>query len=168
MSYLPVSTSLPVEFLAACFQNTTNSYKFYWLLSILEHIRIHRTPILSIDELKSRMIATVWYPTVYFNLSFGKQDRLSLMATMVQEAVGTEISAEPDEIIDRIIALRETSRAFATEFNSLRRYVPYRFLEPFFRDKLRGVKDQQKNGLIVSLARESFIDGAETTCCGLL
>ena len=33
---LPPSLKFPIEHLAACFNRVTNSYKFYWLLSILE------------------------------------------------------------------------------------------------------------------------------------
>lgn len=147
---LPFSTSLPIESLAACFQKTTNSYKFYWFISILEHFKKNRTAIIPIDELKIIMIASIWYPAVYFNLSFGKQDHLSLAVLMLQ---GT---AEED-VIDKIAELRKTNREFAHEFSQLDRYVPYRFLEPFFRDALRGVTDHQKNGLIATLAQKSFL-----------
>jgi hypothetical protein len=150
MANLPSSTSLPIESLAACFQNTTNSYKFYWFISILEHMRKNRAAVIPIDELKSVMVANIWYPAVYFHLSFGKQDRLSLTALMLQD------TAEED-VIGKIGKLRKTDREFAREFDQLDRYVPYRFLEPFFRDDLRSVVDHQKNGLIATLAQESFL-----------
>lgn len=153
----PSSTSLPIESLAACFQNTTNSYKFYWFISILEYIRKNRAAVIPIDDLKSIMIASIWYPAVYFHLSFGKQDRLSLAALMLKDAASLEFSADDEDLVTKITELRETSREFAQGFNQLDRYVPYRFLEPFFRDALRGVADHQKNGLIAMLANESFL-----------
>ena len=157
MTNLPLSGSLPIESLAACFQNTTNSYKFYWFISILEHIRKNCSAIIPIDDLKSIMIAGIWYPAVYFKLSFGKQDRLSLAAIMLKDAATLEFSADKEALVRKITELRETSREFAHEFNQLDRYVPYRFLEPFFRDALRGVADHQKNGRITTLANESFL-----------
>lgn len=157
MTNLPPSTSLPIEVLSACFQNTTNSYKFYWFLVILEHIRKNHTHIIPIDDLKALMIASIWYPAVYFHLSFGKQDRLSLVAIMLKDAASLEFSATEEDLIKKITELRETSREFAYEFNQLERYVPYRFLEPFFRDALRGVADHQKNGIIATMANESFL-----------
>ena len=30
----------------------------------------------AIDDLVARMVAAVWYPSNYFRLSFGKQDKL--------------------------------------------------------------------------------------------
>lgn len=157
MTNLPPSTSLPIESLAACFQNATTSYKFYWFISILEHIRKKRTAIIPVDDLKSIMVVSIWYPVVYFNLSFGKQDRLSLAAIMLKDGATLEFSADEEDLVRKITELRKTSREFAHEFNQLDRYVPYRFLEPFFRDALRGVADHQKNGLIATLANESFL-----------
>jgi hypothetical protein len=150
MTSLPSSTSLSIESLAACFQKTTNSYKFYWFISILEHIKKNRTAVIPIDELKITMVASIWYPAVYFKLSFGKQDRLSITAMMLKD------TAEKD-VINRIAELRKIDHEFVQEFNQLDRYVCYRFLEPFFRDALRGVPDHQKNGLIATLAQESFL-----------
>jgi hypothetical protein len=141
MTSLPSSTSLSIESLAACFQKTTNSYKFYWFISILEHIKKNRTAVIPIDELKTTMIASMWYPVVYFNLSFGKQDHLSFTAIMLKD------TTEKD-LINKIAELRKTDHEFAQEFSQLDRYVRYRFLEPFFRDVLRGVPDHQKMDLL--------------------
>ncbi len=46
---LPESPNLPVEYLAAAFGKTTNSYKFFWLLAILEKMKIGVTKI-NIDD----------------------------------------------------------------------------------------------------------------------
>lgn len=156
MSNLPSFGTLPVELLSACFQNTTTSYKFYWFLAILEHIKTGGTRIISIDELKSAMIAKIWYPTVYFKLSFGKQDRLSLAASMLNPTDSSELSFDSSQLADLISLSRKEVREFAKEFSNLGRYVPYRFLEPFFRDQLSGLKDDKKNNLIADLAEKSF------------
>jgi hypothetical protein len=47
---LPKSTHLPIEYLSSVFSHTTNSYKFYWFLSILENVNKGREKI-SIDDL---------------------------------------------------------------------------------------------------------------------
>jgi hypothetical protein len=163
MTTLPISDKLPVEFLSTCFQNTTNSYKFYWFLAILEYIKTERTPVIPVNDLKSIMISSIWYPTVYFNLSFGKQDRLSLTATLLNVMENLEVNPDNKHLTDAISTLRKTSRDFAKEFNNLGRYVPYRFLEPFLRDALRGVQDHRKNGLIIDLAGASFTNSNAPT-----
>jgi hypothetical protein len=70
MVTLPYSDRLPVPILAAVFDEVTNSYKFYWFLAILEWVREEQTPLLPLDALLARMVASVWYPTNYFRLSF--------------------------------------------------------------------------------------------------
>lgn len=66
------------------------------------------------------------------------------------------MSFDNRQLADSISLLRKESREFAKEFSNLGRYVPYRFLEPFFRDTLTGVKDHAKNNLIADLAEKSF------------
>jgi hypothetical protein len=158
MTNLPVSSSLPIESLAACFQETTTSYKFYWFIAILEHIKTYNTQVISIDELKLIMIAKIWYPTVYYNLSFGKQDKLSIAAKMLDNTINSKSTTEQQAIIDKIVLLKKNSVDFAKEFGKRGRYEPYRFLEPFFHDKLCGLKDHEKNRKIAELSKASFLN----------
>ncbi len=157
MTNLPTSSALPVDSLSASFRNTTTSYKFYWFLAILEQLKIEHTPILRVDDLKSIMITQIWYPAVYFKVAFGKQDRLGTAAILLNSMATTELSTNQKAFVEAISALRKTSDEFAKEFNELGRYVPYRFLEPFFRNELHGLKDHRKNAQIVALAQKSFV-----------
>ena len=59
---LPTSSKLPIKNLSGVFNNTTNSYKFYWFLAILEKLKTTESGFLLIDELLIEMIASVWYP----------------------------------------------------------------------------------------------------------
>ncbi len=54
----PPSPPLPVPDLAASLRDVTNSYKFYWLLAILDHVRAGGAATTTNDELVSRMVAT--------------------------------------------------------------------------------------------------------------
>jgi hypothetical protein len=58
---LPPSSRLPVEHLATSFNSVTNSYKFYWLLAILEHLKETQSRSVSIDQLVARMVAGVMH-----------------------------------------------------------------------------------------------------------
>jgi len=154
---LPSAEKLPVEHLAACFQDVTNSYKFYWLLAILDHIQSHSTQtVIPFHNLLAHMVAYVWYPTNYFRLSFGKQDRLSQIALRLGTEDNLPATARKQEII--VVALTHLTHntPLGQEIKSLERFVPYRFLRPFFRQQLRGVPDSKVNGLIASLADSSF------------
>ncbi|MBS3771079.1 MAG: hypothetical protein KGY69_12590 [Bacteroidales bacterium] len=72
---LPRSPNLHIDKLAAVFNNTTNTYKYYWFLALLDHLPYHSSEIF-INDLAVTMISKVWYPVNYFRLSFGKQDKI--------------------------------------------------------------------------------------------
>ena len=72
--FLPEHNQLDIGKLSSVFRDTTNSYKFYWFLSILDSLRDNGESIISQKDITLRMLANVWYPLDYFKLSFGKRD----------------------------------------------------------------------------------------------
>ncbi len=86
MLTLPHFTELPVTKLAASFANTSATYKFYWLLAIIESVE-QREQHIPKRKLFARMIANAWYTVNYFKVSFGKQD---LIQDAVKEILKTE------------------------------------------------------------------------------
>lgn len=163
MNDLPLSTLLPISSLAACFNEVTNSYKFYWFLSILEHLREEQSRIISINSLLGRMIASVWYPHYYFRLSFGKQDRLANVVNALNEQNHLPVDSSRIFIIEKTRSHLTEMDAIGKEIISLANYVPYRFLRPFFAKTLRGVDDWEINRRIETLAQTSF-DDSKSPC----
>ncbi|MCP4371835.1 MAG: HNH endonuclease, partial [Deltaproteobacteria bacterium] len=98
MPGLPDSNKLPIHHLSTCFNNVTNSYKFYWFLSVLEYVKENQTPVIPFNHLLANMAAGVWYPTNYFRLSFGKQDRLSQIALKLKTENNLSIDAKKTEV----------------------------------------------------------------------
>ena len=45
MFQLPENEHLPIHKLVACFNNTSATYKFYWLIAITEQVEMGRTMI---------------------------------------------------------------------------------------------------------------------------
>ena len=81
MSYLPDSDRLDIEALSGLFRNTTNSYKYLFFLSLLTLIKERNFSIdkgILLRDIESEMLVTAWYPNVFFKLSFGTQDKISL------------------------------------------------------------------------------------------
>ena len=76
---LPLKQGLPVNLLAACFNNTSATYKYYWFLSILNSIESGKTRMPK-RELFAQMLSNAWYPVNYFHLSFGVQDCISRLS----------------------------------------------------------------------------------------
>jgi len=157
---LPHSEILPVNHLSGVFNKTTNSYKFYWLLAILECVRERSEPIIPMSELLAKMVANVWYPVNYFKLSFGQVDRLGGIAVHVKSETRLSLDAEQVQITDEInrILTKPESPGLAKKLHSLMRFVPYRFLRPWFASELSGLPDHKVNSRIIRLATQSFRD----------
>ncbi|MCS6842187.1 MAG: HNH endonuclease [Roseiflexus sp.] len=156
MFSLPYSSRLPISALAAGFNDVTNSYKFYWFLSILEQIRSAQERIIPVHNLLAHMVASVWYPTNYFRLSFGKQDRLSSIAQRLGKHAGLPMNAPASQVAEAALRHIASNDDLGRSILTLARFVPYRFLRPFFAKELRGVSDPEVNGLIASLAAAAF------------
>jgi len=115
MNCLPPSKKLPVNSLASSFDNVTNSYKFYWFLAILEHVRENQSRIIPVNDLLARMVSAVWYPINYYRISFGKQDRLSLIANQVGIHTGVPINSNRQEVIRAVQHCLTLERKIAQE-----------------------------------------------------
>jgi hypothetical protein len=160
---LPQSPRLPVEQLSGSFNNVTNSYKFYWFLALLDHIKATQSPVIPVNYLLARMVTGVWYPANYFRLSFGKQDRLSQIALSIKAEINLPTDAPKQKIIKATLDYMGNGTPLAREIISLGAYVPFRFLRPFFASELRGEVDWKINGLIQQMADESFAN-SPTPC----
>ncbi len=153
---LPQSTYLPINHLAAVFNNTTNSYKFFWFKVILENMKSGMMK-LAIDDLVIEMIVEVWYPINYFKLSFGSQDQFENAIKQIQIKFGYPKNITKQELKTQLGRNKETYE-IRQLIHELSRWVPQRFLRPWFTDELRGMQDQYVNGAIIERAEINFVD----------
>ncbi|AUC62553.1 hypothetical protein AA637_16025 (plasmid) [Cyanobacterium sp. HL-69] len=150
---LPPSYSLNISVLSQLFNSTTNSYKYLFfsaLLDILERNLFDYQPI-HFRELVIEMLANAWYPHVFFKLSFGKQDQISLKLDRLNIQSGKEAITRKDVLISII-----NGYDVDDVINSLMRYVPFRLIRPFFAEELRGIKDGEVNSSIIMLSKNCF------------
>jgi hypothetical protein len=133
MQQLPNDKNLPIDKLAACFNNTSATYKFYWLLSIVDALEIRaETPSTMIPkkELFARMISNAWYTVNYFHVSFGIQDKLQSAIEAIKISEGLTIDANKNDIIKKILNTENTNtKKELVQFNN---NVPHWFLSPWF------------------------------------
>lgn len=153
---LPSNSNLPISALAACFNQVTNSYKFYWFLAILRHVEKGGAQIITLDALFAHMIASAWYPINYFRLSFGKQDQLSSIADTLAMQANLPMDAPYASVRASAQAHLKQNDEAGKAVRELQKFVPYRFLRPFFSQSLRGVKDWEINRRIPPLAAQAF------------
>lgn len=137
---LPKSEGLPVHLLAACFNNTVATYKFYWLLSILQEIE-NGNLIVPKRNLFARMISNAWFTVNYFHVSFGKQDSIQTAIHLVNQVENIPIDENLNSVLQKLInsQKRDTVRQL-WHFNQ---NVPHWFLSPWF-PKLQGETDAQR------------------------
>ena len=126
---LPKAGNLPVAKLAASFSNTSATYKFYWLIAIIEAVEKGNTTIKK-RTLFSSMIANSWYTVNYFKVSFGKQD-------LIQQAVETILRTEKLTIdLQKAIlfeVLENSDNAITIQaLHHFNKNVPHWFLSPWF------------------------------------
>lgn len=148
------SLELPINYLSGSFEDTTNSYKFYWFISILESL--NENNILLVEDLICNMISSVWYPVNYFHLSFGKQDQLSKIVLEIRSISNIPIDSSKEEINNEIKKLIKENSTINKLVQDLSKYVIYRFLRPWFTNELVGKKDTDVNKLIVSYSDRDF------------
>lgn len=101
--HLPDSSLLPVNKLAACFNNTVATYKFYWLFSILKSCENGDRKIRK-KELFSRMISNAWYTVNYFHVSFGKQDLIQDAVQRLKTIEGIKVDEKSELIAEKLLS----------------------------------------------------------------
>jgi hypothetical protein len=133
MQQIPNDKNLPIEKLAACFKNTTATYKFYWLLSIVEALEDgfkSQTTIFSKHDIFSRMVSNAWYTVNYFHVSFGKLDNLQTAINTIKNTEGLTVDADKKEILKTL--LQTENKKTKNILASLNNNVPHWFLSPWF------------------------------------
>lgn len=136
------------------FEKTQNSYKYYWWLSIIEISHHKGENEISFDEIVLKIISKLWYPVNYFKLSFGKIDQCSKYVKQIQKKYHLEESISERDLYQFLIQ-HKNSNSLTKITNELTRYVPYRFIRPWFSEETRGLKDSEVNLKILQLQNET-------------
>ena len=126
---LPNSNGLPINLLAACFNSKVATYKFYWLLSILQSVEEGNLKI-SKKELFARMISNAWYTVNYFHVSFGKQDLIQQVIEAINEIEKIPIDEKRELVFKKLSStINNKTVKQLWHFN---KNVPHWFLSPWF------------------------------------
>ena len=126
------------------FDDTTATYKFYWLLSLLDlHVYGQKNEMQAL-EVVARMIAYAWYPIEYFKLSFGKRDSMAMIIPEIAKLTGITVD---DKLEDKSNVITESvisDRKVRNIAKKLMYNVPYWFQAPWI-----------KTGNVVEMKRRS-------------
>jgi len=146
---LPSSDNLNVSGLSRLFEDTTNSYKFLFFLSLLDILRRRYFDVsdsISFEDLIIEMLANAWYPHTFFKLSFGRQDKVAQKLDSLDLVIEEPILQFTDT--DKTL-LRQaiSSQDLYDVVSHLRRYVPFRLIVPFVEMDLGNVSRGKGNQL---------------------
>jgi hypothetical protein len=150
---LPISINLPINKLASVFGSTSATYKFYWLIALIELVEEENIEIPK-RQIFARMIINSWYTINYFHISFGKQDNLQIAV----ERILHEENLTIDEKKSKLETCLENSNNKET-INQLFHFdknVPHWFLSPWF-PKINNETDNQQKSRIYSDS-QSFVN----------
>ncbi len=128
MTSLPEHSSLRIDRLAGVFRSTTATYKYFWLLALLDVLGEGRTSI-PLRSLYVRMIVHAWYPVNYFRLSFGAWDKLHEVVRLLAEQEKLPAHAKPADLEFALLHTEDPISAKA--IMGLGRWVRFRFLSPW-------------------------------------
>jgi hypothetical protein len=136
------------------FSNTTNSYKYYWWLAIIELCLENDLKTISFDEITLKVISKLWYPVNYYKLSFGIIDQCSRYIKEIKFTYNLDDNI--NEIDLYLFLLKNKDSELLKKISKeLTKYVPYRFIRPWYSELIRGVKDAEVNSKILNLQNES-------------
>lgn len=156
---LPHSEKLDIACLTSVFSNTTNSYKFYWFLSILDSIKEDKSAIIKQSDLALRMVANVWYPLDYFKLSFGKSDGFKKIAEYVSQKMTVDHSKKALSLFDQInSSLAEDELLSVSKMvNEKLRYVPFLFIRPFINELVTAKDDNTIKRQLIEASNSLYL-----------
>jgi hypothetical protein len=151
---LPFSDNLTTNKLASSFANTSTTYKFYWLIAIIELVENGQTNIKKRD-IFSRMISNSWYTVNYFHVSFGKQDLIQKAVQDILKFESLAIDIKKDNLISVLENSNKTETSKSLDHFNLN--VPHWFLSPWF-PRLKNENDSNYKKRIYS-SSQNFENG---------
>ncbi|MBI3303450.1 MAG: hypothetical protein HYZ72_15410 [Deltaproteobacteria bacterium] len=139
-------------YLGQVFKDTTNSYKLVWFLAILSLLKRNEERSFRLADIFTEMAVAAWHLVCLFRLSLGRQDKLQDVILEIQKKSSLSPNAAPEAIRKFVGGSADAQ----TKLEYFKRYVPTRFLTPWFADKLRGERDDTtRTREIQTMARES-------------
>ena len=126
---LPKSSNLPINIIASAFNSTSATYKFYWLLAIVELVDEGCVKIKK-RKIFARMISNSWYTVNYFHVSFGKQDNIQLSVEKILNIETLTIDEKKHSL--NFCLERSQNKQTINELMHFDKNVPHWFLTPWF------------------------------------
>lgn len=129
-----------------------NSYKLYWFAGLLEEIK-QGNNIISFNQIVFRMIAKSWFSLLQFKLNFGIQDKLFLLVNYIYKNSDLKVNSSEADILFFLNTSKDVQ--IKKKIQHFFKFVPFRFLTPFYSNELKSVPDSQRNTIITRLSQKN-------------
>ncbi len=129
-NYLPYSNLINTNKLSMVFNDTSNSYKFFWLRAIIK--RANSKPIDTIENIVCDMITQTYYMVNECHLSLGPNDKLEEVTKYIFEKYSIPTNIECEELLIKF----RNAKIFEDDYvkdviNNIKTFVPFCLLSPF-------------------------------------
>ena len=176
---LPDSSSLSISRFQTVLdlKNLTMSYKPFWLWAIINLTNegkykkdYNSDYYFDTKDIVKKMLVLAWVPVVSYRLNLGHKDQIGEIINTVS-SLNPELKTNWDyyKIEAEVEKYLEENKSVYT---NLLRFVPFRFLSPFYKNDLKGVNEKQKNNMLKEIAnrkpeiysfrKDGFIDMPES------
>lgn len=159
VTLVPYSNEVDYITFSRVLNDTSASYKFYWILGILDEVAKDNYEI-DFYRLACRMITYAWFPSENYKLSFGKQDSLKVIIELIkgcEDIIIPKSLKKQEELLKVIYDIKNEN--IRKEILRLTDLVPYRFLSPFFRKQtsdVERIKREKTGKKSIRLSRVEF------------
>ena len=141
--------------ISSVFNNTSATYKFYWLWSILEAIE-NGKKVIEKRELFARMLSLSWYTVNYFHITFGKQDLIQDAIYTIKSLENLSVDTKQKHILQKLLH-SDNSNTINTLLH-FDKNVPHKFLSPWLgtasKSKVYDLSLDKNNNSPYSLYKE--------------
>ena len=130
---IPQIEGLSTSAMNRVFDDTTATYKFYWLLALLDmHVKENQGEMLAL-KVAARMVAYAWYPIKYFNLFFGKGDSMEVIIPTIANLTGITVDEKLEDKNNIITKFVFANKQVKAEVKKLIKKGPFWFQTPWIR-----------------------------------
>ena len=119
-----------VEKLKHSFDKKSTSYRYFWLMSLLQIYKETQVANISYRQIVVRMVANAWKYVFLLHGQFPPSDQLPFYLTDIQKNTKLNSNSTESEIEGELNMNFDTLKS-KSQFSSLLKNVPYRFLSPW-------------------------------------
>lgn len=127
-------TAESLDALQRCFTHTTLTYKFYWLMALIQKVTVYQETDFPAFELTPLMVSMAWRPIAKHQLGLGPGEAFSRIVRQLRPSMNIPIETSYATVLQSIqseLVRGDSSQLLHSALKQLLVNVPYCFLQPW-------------------------------------